>query len=100
MDHFGIFPTFFNFGGIFSQSLSQQKEVGLRDVEQREAVLRATNKQLQDSLQRHMNESASREERLRDEINEMRKKWQDALTSKENLASELVWLLSRFYMIF
>ena len=70
-------------------NLSQQKEVGLRDVEQREAVLRATNKQLQDNLQRHMNESSSREERLRDEINEMRKRWQDAVTGKENLASEL-----------
>ena len=63
--------------------------MGLRDVEQREAVLRATNRQLQDNLQRCMEESSGREERLRDEINEMRKRWQDAVTGKENLASEL-----------
>lgn len=43
--------------------MSQEKEMGLRDVEQREAVLRATNKQLQDNLQRSMNESSHREER-------------------------------------
>lgn len=66
-----------------------ETESSRRDVEQREAVLRATNKQLQDSLQRQMTEASSREERLRDEINEMRKRWQEAIASRENLSYEL-----------
>lgn len=68
---------------------AMETESGRRDIEQREAVLRATNKQLQESMQRSMQESSQREERLRDEINEMRKRWQDAVTGRENLASEL-----------
>lgn len=60
-----------------------------RDIEQREAVLRATNKQLQESLQRQMAEASMREERLREEASEMRKRWQDAITSRENIAAEL-----------
>ena len=66
-----------------------ETESSRRDIEQREAVLRATNKQLQDSLQRQMQESGLREERLRDEVGEMRKRWQDAVTSRETLSSEL-----------
>ena len=49
-----------------------------RELEQREAILRATNKQLQDSLQRQMSEAVSREER-----------WQEAVSSRESLASEV-----------
>ena len=60
-----------------------------RDVESREAMLRASNAQLQESMQRQMNESTSREERLRDEVGEMRKRWQEAITSREALASEM-----------
>ena len=66
-----------------------ETESSRRDIEQREAVLRATNKQLQDSLQRQMQESSVREERLRDEVGEMRKRWQEAITSRETLSSEL-----------
>ena len=66
-----------------------ETESSRRDIEQREAVLRATNKQLQDSLQRQMQESGIREERLRDEVGEMRKRWQEAITSRETLSSEL-----------
>jgi chromosome segregation ATPase len=66
-----------------------ETETSRRDVEQREAVLRATHQQLQDSLQRQMSEASTREERLRDELFEMRKRWQDAVGSKESLASEL-----------
>jgi hypothetical protein len=66
-----------------------ETESSRRDIEQREAVLRATNKQLQDSLQRQMQESGLREERLRDEVGEMRKRWQEAVTSRETLSSEL-----------
>ena len=40
-----------------------ETESSRRDIEQREAVLRATNKQLQDSLQRQMGEASVREER-------------------------------------
>ena len=60
-----------------------------RDLEQREAILRATNKQLQDSLQRQMNESSIREERMREELSETRRRWQEAISSREALASEL-----------
>lgn len=66
-----------------------ETESSRRDIEQREAVLRATSKQLQDSLQRQMQESAAREERLREEVNEMRKRWQEAIGSRESMASEL-----------
>ena len=66
-----------------------ETESSRRDIEQREAVLRATSKQLQDSLQRQMGEASVREERLREEVGEMRKRWQEAITSRETLASEL-----------
>ena len=66
-----------------------ETESSRRDIEQREAVLRATSKQLQESLQRQMQEAAAREERLRDEIIEMRQRWQEAVSSRENLAAEL-----------
>ena len=52
-------------------------------------MLRATNSQLQDSLQRHMSESSAREERLREELGETRKRWQDAVTSREALSAEM-----------
>ena len=61
----------------------------IRDTENRENVLRATNSQLQDSLQRHMSESSAREERLREELGETRKRWQDAVTSREALSAEM-----------
>lgn len=59
----------------------QETESSRRDMEQREAILRATNKQLQENLQRHMQEASFREERLREEIAELRKRWQDGVTS-------------------
>lgn len=60
-----------------------------RQYEQREAVLRTTSKQMQDTLQRQMQEASSREERLREEAAEMRRKWQDAVMSRENLTAEM-----------
>eukprot|EP01038_Epipyxis_sp_PR26KG_P007097 gene7097-9683_t len=66
-----------------------ETESSRRDIEQREAVLRATNKQMQDTLQQKMQESNIREERLREEVNEMRKRWQEAISSREAMASEL-----------
>jgi chromosome segregation ATPase len=36
-----------------------------------------------------MQEASTREERLREEVNEARKRWQEAISSRENLASEL-----------
>lgn len=66
-----------------------ETETSRREIEQREAVLRATSRQLQESLQGQMKESSSREERLREEIHEMRRKWQEAVSSRESLASEL-----------
>ena len=66
-----------------------EQETLVRDLEQREAVLRATNKQLQDSLQRQMNDSTAREDRLREEISDARKRWQDAISNRESLASEV-----------
>jgi chromosome segregation ATPase len=66
-----------------------ETEAQLRDLEQREAVLRATNKQLQDSVQRQAQEAAAREDRLREEIADARKRWQDAVSTRESLAAEV-----------
>ena len=66
-----------------------ETESSRRDIEQREAVLRATNKQLQDSLQRQMSDSSAREERLRDEVADMRSRWNDAVANRDSLAGEL-----------
>ena len=66
-----------------------ETESSRRDIEQREAVLRATNKQLQDSLQRQMQESSQREDRLHNELNAMRQRWQEAISGREAMASEL-----------
>jgi chromosome segregation ATPase len=63
-----------------------ETETTQRDAEYRVATLTANIKQLQDSLQRQMSEAAGREERLREEASEMRKRWQEAITSRENLA--------------
>jgi predicted nucleic acid-binding Zn-ribbon protein len=60
-----------------------------REIEQREAILKATSLQFQENLRNQMNESAHREERLREEVSELRKKWQDAISSREKLSSEL-----------
>lgn len=64
-------------------------ESQLRDIEQREAVLRATNKQLQENVQRHAADSALREDRLRDEVADARKRWQDAISTRESMATEI-----------
>jgi myosin heavy subunit len=64
-------------------------EAQLRDIEQREAVLRATNKQLQETVQRHTAESAMREDRLREEVTDARKRWQDAISTRESMATEI-----------
>jgi hypothetical protein len=66
-----------------------ETESSRRDVEQREAVLRATSKQLEETLRQQMLESNLREERLRLEIQSMQKKWQEAIVSREQLANEL-----------
>jgi len=66
-----------------------ETESSRRDIEQREAVLRATNKQLQDSLQRQMQETSQREDRLHNELNAMRQRWQEAISGREAMASEL-----------
>lgn len=67
----------------------QQTASTIKETEQREAVLRATNQQLQDSLQRHMAEAHAREERLHQELNDMRKRWQTAISRTETIASEV-----------
>ena len=67
----------------------QEGESSVRDMETRENMMRATNSQLQESMQRQMSESAAREERLRDEVSEMRKRWQEAISSREQLSSEM-----------
>ena len=60
-----------------------------RQYEQREAVLRATSKQMQDSLQRQMEEASAREARLHAEVNEMRRRWQDAVSSREIMTEQI-----------
>jgi predicted nucleic acid-binding Zn-ribbon protein len=66
-----------------------ETESSRRDLEQREAILRATNRQLQESLQRQMDESSAREERMREELKETRNRWQEAIASREALTSEV-----------
>lgn len=61
-----------------------------RDAEQREAILRATNEQLQDQLARYSEEASVRDERNRNEIVELRQRWQDAVRARESLSSELI----------
>jgi len=70
-------------------SLAKETETYRLDSERREAVLQATTKQLEESLNRHMQESAAREERLREETYEMRRKWQEAVSAREALSSEM-----------
>jgi chromosome segregation ATPase len=60
-----------------------------RDVESREAMLKANNTQLQESMQRHMTESGQREGRLREELRDMRQRWQEVVAARESLAGEL-----------
>lgn len=67
----------------------QETDSSVRDMESRESMLRATTSQLQDTLQRQMNESTAREERLREEVGEMRKRWQEAIVSREALSTDM-----------
>jgi hypothetical protein len=60
-----------------------------RDVEQREAILRATSKQYQENLLQQMQEKASIEERLKSEVQEMRLRWQEAVEAREHLTTEI-----------
>jgi hypothetical protein len=66
-----------------------ETESSRRDLEQREAILRATNRQLQETVQRQTAEATQREERIREELNETRKRWQEAISSRESLASQI-----------
>lgn len=70
-------------------NLANMSESQKRDLEQKEAVLRATNKHLQESLQRCMSEASSREESLKEDLRDMRKRWQEAVTHREQLASDV-----------
>lgn len=60
-----------------------------RDVEQREAILRATSKQYQENLLQQMQEKALIEERLKSEVQEMRLRWQEAVEAREHLTTEI-----------
>ena len=78
---------------ILKQKIDDENRiVGIGDLrkqfEEREAVLRVTSQQLQESLQLQMQESNAREERLRAEAKDMRRRWQEAVTSREALAAE------------
>ena len=59
------------------------------DFEQRESVLTATNKQLQAALTRANFEAGLREDSLRAELGDMRKRWQDAVSRTESLAADM-----------
>ncbi|RYH18918.1 hypothetical protein EON65_26725 [archaeon] len=71
-----------------------ETESNKRDIEQREAVLRATSRQLEDTLKQSMADHNQREERLRSELNAMQKRWQEAILAREQLASELTQVTS------
>merc|ERR1719487_221544 len=70
-------------------NLANMSESQKRDLEQKEAVLRAINKHLQESLQRCMSEASSREESLKEDLRDMRKRWQEAVAHREQLASDV-----------
>lgn len=59
------------------------------DFEQRESVLTATKKQLQEALTRANFEAGLREDSLRAELGDMRKRWQDAVSRTEGLAADM-----------
>eukprot|EP01031_Cornospumella_fuschlensis_P031995 gene31995-38687_t len=71
-----------------------ETESNKRDIEQREAVLRATSRQLEETLKQAMADHNQREERLRSELNAMQKRWQEAIMAREQLASELTHVTS------
>lgn len=52
-------------------------------------MLQATNKQLQDALTRASFEAGLREDTVRQELAEMRKRWQDAVSRTESLAADM-----------
>ena len=60
-----------------------------RDQGQREALLLATQRKLEGSLTRHQHEAALREEVLRGEVNDMRRRWQDATSRSEEIAADV-----------
>ncbi len=72
-------------GKAVSQGLAGIKQ----DFEQREAVLTATNKQLQEALTRANFEAGLCEDALRQELSDMRKRWQDAVSRTEGLAADM-----------
>ncbi|CAN0067033.1 unnamed protein product [Phaeothamnion confervicola] len=63
-------------------------EAGRRQWQQREALLTATQQQLQDSLSRAMHEAGLREDALKAEVRDMRRRWEDALARGESLRAE------------
>jgi len=66
-----------------------ETESSRRDIEQREAILRATSKQYQENLLQQMQEKAMIEEKLKNEIQEVRIRWQEAIEAREHLATEI-----------
>ena len=72
-----------------TQCAALETDAHRRDVESREGLLRATNAQLQEGLAHHMADAAAREERLREELQDMRKRWQEALSAREALVAEM-----------
>lgn len=60
-----------------------------RDLVQREAMLQASQRQLQDSLTRYQHEASLREDALRTEVADMRRRWQDATQRSEAIAADV-----------
>ena len=70
-------------------SKAMESELTKRDIEQREYYLRATNKQLQETMIALQQEYAIKEDHYRQEINELHRKWQLQIQHRENLANEM-----------
>ena len=60
-----------------------------RELAMREAMLQATLRQAEDSLARQQHEASLREDALRGEIADMRRRWQDATQRSEGIAADL-----------
>jgi len=69
------------------QEKETQDQESRRELEQREALLQASQRQLQDTLARQQHEASLREESLREELAGMRQRWKDSTQRAEEIAA-------------
>ena len=67
----------------------EENEEARRELANREALLQANQRQLQDTLTRNAHEASLREDGLRAELADMRRRWQDATQRAEAIAADV-----------